>query len=73
MGHMKVHVEGQKSSSYEIVYLNWKEKCVNYEIWLEWNEDEQCKDFIAWFYNLKEVKDLCVIIDAKFKEVWKHF
>jgi hypothetical protein len=27
----------------------------------------------ANIYNLKEVKDLCVMIDAKFKEVRKHF
>jgi hypothetical protein len=27
----------------------------------------------AKIYNLKKVKDLCVIIDAKFKEVRKHF
>ncbi len=27
----------------------------------------------ANIYNLTKVKDLCVIIDAKFKEVQKHF
>lgn len=27
----------------------------------------------AKIYYLKEVQDLCVLIYAKFKKVWKHF
>jgi hypothetical protein len=69
MGHMKVHVKRQK----KILAMKLSTWIENKSVLIMKYDLSEVKMNNAKIYNLKEVQDLCVLIDVKFKEVWKHF